>query len=181
MIRLGSHDVPVIALDDLIDRHAQEETRAALEEVLTATTLGGKGGRMIAARSRFRGRTRDGDVQTYVRFLMEETDLRLGVCDWGYCVYRIETAACLGDERGPNPVLRTESTCLTCANFAVTERHRPVWQARLDRNLALIADRRLDDPSLALANTRIAECQRILSDLSAAGEGHAQEIHRKSG
>lgn len=100
------------ALDDLIDRHAQEETRAALEEVLTATTLGGKGGRMIAARSRFRGRTRDGDVQTYVRFLMEETDLRLGVCDWGYCVYRIETAACLGDERGPNPVLRTESTCL---------------------------------------------------------------------
>ena len=91
------------ALDDLIDRHAQEETRAALEEVLTATALAGKGGRMIAARSRFRGRTRDGDVQAYVTFLMEETDLRLGVCDWGYCVYRVETAACFGDERGPNP------------------------------------------------------------------------------
>lgn len=61
------------ALDDLIDRHTQEETRAALEEVLTATTLAGKGGRMIAARSQFRGRTRDGAVQAYVRFLMEET------------------------------------------------------------------------------------------------------------
>ncbi|WP_222598886.1 hypothetical protein, partial [Neisseria gonorrhoeae] len=36
------------ALDDLIDRHAREETRAALEEVLTATALAGKGGRMIA-------------------------------------------------------------------------------------------------------------------------------------
>lgn len=101
------------ALDDLIDRHTQEETRAALEEVLTATALAG--GRMIAARSQFRGRTRDGDVQAYVGFLMEETDLRLGVCDWGYCVYRVETAACFGDERGPNPVLRTESTCVSPA------------------------------------------------------------------
>ena len=66
------------ALDDLIDRHAPEETRAALEEVLTATALAGKGGRMIAARSLFRGRTRDGDVQAYVRFLMEETISALG-------------------------------------------------------------------------------------------------------
>ncbi|UXS49652.1 integrase [Agrobacterium tumefaciens] len=153
------------ALDELIDRHAQEETRAALEEVLTATALAGKGGRMIAARSQFRGRTRDGDVQAYVRFLMEETDLRLGVCDWGYCVYRVETAACLGDERGPNPVLRTESTCLTCANFAVTARHRPVWQARRDRNADLLDQSGLDRTSRSLAKTRVAECHRILAEL----------------
>ena len=157
------------ALDDLIDRHAQEETCAALEEVLTATALAGKGGRMIAARSQFRGRTRDGDVQAYVRFLMDETDLRLGVCDWGYCVYRAETAACLGDERGPNPVLRTESTCLTCANFAVTARHRPVWQARRDRNADLLGHPELDPVSRRLAETRIAECNRILGEL--AGDG----------
>jgi hypothetical protein len=48
-----------------------------LEEVLMATTLGGKGGRMIAVRSQVRGCTRDGDVQTYVTFLMEETNRRL--------------------------------------------------------------------------------------------------------
>lgn len=159
------------ALDDLIDRHAQEETRAALEEVLTATALAGKGGRMIAARSKFRGRTRDGDVQTYVRFLMEETDLRLGVCDWGYCVYRVETAACLGDERGPNPMLRTESTCLTCSNFAVTARHRPVWQARRDRNADLLDQPGLDPVSQKLAETRIAECDRILGELDHGKDG----------
>lgn len=153
------------ALDELVDRHAQEETRAALEEVLIATTLGGKGGRMITARSQFRGRTRDGDVQAYVRFLMEETDLRLGVCDWGYCVYRVETAACLGDKRGPNPVLRTESTCLSCANFAVTARHRPVWQARRDRNTVLLDQPGLDPVSRNLAETRIIECDRILTEL----------------
>jgi hypothetical protein len=61
---------------------------------------------------------------------------------------------------------------VSCANFAVTERHRTVWQARLERNLVLIADHRLDETSRALADTRVAECQRILADLSVAGEAH---------
>lgn len=111
------------------------------------------------------GRTRDDDVQAYVSLLMEETDLRLGVCDWGYCVYRVETAACFGDERGPNPTLRTEGTCLPCANFAVTARHRTLWQARRDRNARLIEQPSLDPVSRKPAETRIAECDRILGDL----------------
>lgn len=152
-------------LDELIDRHAQEETRAALEEMLTATALGGKAGRVLAARSRFRGCTRNGDVQAYVDFLMAETDLRLGVCDWGYCVYRSETSACFGGEAGPNPVLRTETTCSTCANFAVTPRHRPVWEMRRVRNLKLLEQPVLDAGSRALAEARVAECDRILTQL----------------
>lgn len=152
-------------LDELIDRHAQEETRAALEEMLTASALGGKAGRVIAARSAFRGCTRDGDVQAYVDFLMAETDLRLGVCDWGFCVYRPETSACFGGEAGPNPVLRTETTCSTCANFAVTPRHRPVWEMRRARNLKLLEQPVLDAGSRALAEARVAECDRILTQL----------------
>lgn len=152
-------------LDELINRHAQEETRAALEEMLTASALGGKAGRVIAARSRFRGCTRDGEVQAYVDFLMAETDLRLGVCDWGYCVYRPETSACFGGEAGPNPVLRTEATCSTCANFAVTPRHRPVWETRRARNLKLLEQPALDAGSRALAEARVAECDRILAQL----------------
>ncbi len=166
-------------LGELVDAQTLEETRAALEELLTAAHLGGKAGRMLSARSRFRGRTRDGDLTAYVDFLIGESGMRLGVCDWGYCVYRAESAACMGDERGPNPVWRTESVCMNCANFAVTERHRPVWQARLDRNLALLADQRLDDASQTLASTRIAECERILSDLSATGASHGQATSRK--
>lgn len=161
-------------LGELVDAQTLEETRAALEDLLTASHLGGKAGRMLSARSRFRGRTRDGDLAGYVDFLIEESGMRLGVCDWGYCVYRAEFAACMGDERGPNPVWRTESVCMNCANFAVTERHRPVWQARLNRNLTLIADQRLDGASRSLASTRIAECERILSDLSASGESDDQ-------
>ncbi len=159
------------ALDELIDRHARDETRAALEELLTAASLGGKAGRMMAARSEFRGRTRDADVQAYVEFLMAETDLRLGACDWGYCVYRSETSACLGGEKGPNPASRTQSVCASCANFAVTDKHRPVWEARRTRNVSLMQSHALDPESLALAEARVGECDRILAQLnSAAGE-----------
>jgi uncharacterized glyoxalase superfamily metalloenzyme YdcJ len=153
--------------------------RALYDELLTASRLGGKAGRLLSSRSRFRGRTRDGELAAYVDFLIEDSGMRLGVCDWGYCVYRAETAACIGDERSPNPLWRTESTCVSCANFAVTERHRPVWQARLERNLALIADQRIDGASRALANARIAECDRILSDLSAIEGPHGQAASRK--
>ena len=61
-------------LAELIDAQTTEETRAALEELLTATRLAGKGGHQIAARSPFRGRTRDGDVQQYVALLKRALD-----------------------------------------------------------------------------------------------------------
>src|SRR3546814_19696695 len=84
----------------------------------------------------------------------------LGVCDWGYCLYRRETSACLGGEREPNPVLRTQSTCSTCANFAVTGKHKPVWEARLERNSALLQRDDLDSESRALAEARIRSEER---------------------
>jgi hypothetical protein len=163
-------------LAELIDAQAMEETRAALEELLTATRLAGKGGHQIAARSPFRGRTRDGDVQQYVEFILTESDMRLGACDWGYCVYRRESSACLGDDRGPNPALRTENTCITCANFAVTDRHRPVWETRWRRNLDLLAHPMLDEESRTLAQTRIAECERVLAALDAGPAGDRDAI-----
>jgi integrase len=163
-------------LAELIDAQAMEETRAALEELLTATRLAGKGGHQIAARSPFRGRTRDGDVQQYVEFILTESDMRLGACDWGYCVYRRESSACLGDDRDPNPALRTENTCITCANFAVTDRHRPVWETRWRRNLDLLAHPMLDEESRTLAQTRIAECERVLAALDAGPAGDRDAI-----
>ncbi len=158
------------ALDELIDSHTQDEMRDALEELLTAATLGGKGGRMIASRSQFRGRTRDGNVRSYVDFLLKETDLRLGVCDWGYCVYRAETSACVGNEKGPNPALRTQSTCISCANFAVTLKHWPIWVDRRVRNAALLDEPNLDAVSRRIVMDRIAECDRILLELKEGGE-----------
>ena len=163
-------------LAELSDAQAMEETRAALEELLTTTSLAGKAGHLIAARSPFRGRTRDGDVKQYVEFVLTESDMRLGACDWGYCVYRRESSACLGDDRGPNPALRTESTCITCANFAVTDKHRPVWEARHRRNLDLLLHPMLDAESRVLAQTRVTECERVLAGLDAGTAGHQDAI-----
>ncbi|HEX7857669.1 MAG TPA: integrase, partial [Sphingobium sp.] len=160
-------------LAELIDDHAAEETRKALEDLLLAPHVAGKAGVMLSERSPFRGRTRSGDVDGYITEILAETDMRLGVCDWGYCVYRRETSACLGGEREPNPVLRTQSTCSTCANFAVTDRHRPVWEARLERNTALIQRDDLDGESRALAEARIQESRRILDQLD---EGNAGDV-----
>jgi len=152
-------------LTELVDGHAAAETRAALEELLVAPQLAGKAGRALAARSPFRGRTRSGDLDAYISELLAETDMRLGVCDWGYCLYRRETSACLGSEREPNPVLRTQGTCSTCANFVVSEKHRAVWEARLARNRALLGRLDLDPESRALAEERVAESSRIVAAL----------------
>lgn len=149
-------------LADLIDAQVVEETRHALEELLVAPQLAGKAGRMLSERSPFRGRTRDGDFDAYVNAIMADSGMRLGVCDWGYCLYRQENAACRGDERGPNPALRTQSTCASCANFVVSEKHRPVWEARRQRNLSLMA-LPLDLESAKLARDRVDECDRVLA------------------
>src|SRR3546814_6162816 len=113
--------------------------------------------------------------RSYITDILAETDMRLGVCDWGYCLYRRETSACLGGEREPNPVLRTQSTCSRCANFAVTDRHRPVWAARLERNTALTQRDDLDAESRALAEARIQESPRILAQLAQGNADGARD------
>lgn len=155
-------------LADLIDAQTLQETRTVLEDLLTASALAGQAGRRIAARSGFRGRTVDSEIRAYVDQVLRDTDMRLGVCDWGYCVYRQESSACQGDRNGPNPALRTQSACVACPNFAVSDKHRPVWASRRERNLALLDHPGLDPASRALAQTRADECNTILSGLTAS-------------
>lgn len=78
-------------LSDLIDAETTNDTRMALEDLLTSVTAAGRAGRAISSHSRFRGRKRDGDVAEYVDFILRETDMRLDRCDWGSCVYRRES------------------------------------------------------------------------------------------
>lgn len=153
-------------LAELISDEILKETRAALEDLLTASNLSGHAGRMIASRSPFRGRTRDGNIGEYVDFILKDSGMVLGVCDWGYCLYRREHSTCQGDDHGPNPVLRTQSACARCANFAVSERHRAVWDDRRLRNAQLLEHPALDDESRELAQERIIECDRILRGLN---------------
>ncbi len=133
-------------LGELVDAQTLDETRSALRGVAHRVASWRQGGAHAVVTVAL---PRPGPATANSPAMSISSSRRaacaLGVCDWGYCVYRVESAACAwGTERGPNPLWRTESTCMSCANFAVTERHRPVWQARLDRNIALVADDRLD-------------------------------------
>ena len=153
-------------LGHLMDKHARKETKGEVAKLLTATVIGGPAGRRILEQSPFRGRTVDQEVLKYVRFVLEDTNLVIGICDWGICLYRRETSKCHGDNHGPNPVYRSESTCVGCLNFAALPEHRSVWEARRERNSELLRHPGLDAGSRSVAQARIAECDRILAELA---------------
>ena len=156
------------SLAELVDEHIEEESQAALVDLLTASEIAGPAGQRIARNLQFRGRTADPDVIDFAKFLREDLQLTLGPCDWGYCLFRRLTSACHGGDSGPNPVFRNQNTCASCHNFAVTRRHLPVWEDRLARNRALLERPDLTPTTRAVAQHRANQCQEILEQLNAS-------------
>jgi hypothetical protein len=84
-----------------IEAEVLEQSVAAWEHMLSTPQLGGRAGaELLALRPRFRGRSMKQALKSYARMLVE-AGLTLGVCDWGFCVYREEYSACRGDAYGP--------------------------------------------------------------------------------
>lgn len=152
-------------LNEEIEAEIMEQSAAAWEHMLAAPGLGGRAGeQIIARRPRFRGTRLKQDIKSYARTLVD-AGLVLGVCDWGFCVYREGSSACLGNSAGPNPSRREPSTCARCANFVVSSEHRPYWASQVHQCEAL-----LDEPSLPLQTLRIArermkEAQAIIRSI----------------
>ena len=137
-------------LNEEIDAEILEQSAAAWEHMLATPGLGGRAGtEIMAKRPRFRGTRLKQDIKSYARMLVD-AGLVLGVCDWGFCVYREDSSACLGNAAGPNPARREPSTCARCTNFVVSNEHRPYWAEQVHRCEAL-----LDEPSLPLQTLRI--------------------------
>lgn len=138
-------------LNQEIDAEILNQSVAAWEHMLAAPGLGGRAGaEIVAKRPRFRGSRMKQDLKNYARLLVD-AGLVLGVCDWGFCVYREEHSACLGNATGPNPARREPSTCARCQNFVVSAQHRPYWLEQVRRS-----ERLLDEPALPLQTLRIA-------------------------
>jgi integrase len=150
-----------------IDAAVLEQSVAAWEQMLGADTLGGRAGaEVLAKRPRFRGRRVKQDLKRYARTLVN-AGLILGVCDWGFCVYRQDHSACLGTTSAPNPIRREPSTCATCRNFAVSEKHVPYWQEQVRRHRALLNEPALPRQSLQIARARLAEASAIVRSFNA--------------
>ena len=163
-----------------IDAEILEQSAAAWEHMLAAPGLGGRAGvEIIAKRPRFRGARLKQDIKSYARLLVE-AGLVLGVCDWGFCVYREEHSACLGNALGPNPARREPSTCGHCKNFAVSAQHRPYWVEQVRRHEALLNEPALPLQTLRIVRERLNEARSLIRAIDAAGkeDTHGTRINR---
>ena len=90
-------------------------------------------------------------------------------CDWGFCIYREEHSACLGNAAGPNTARREPSTCVRCKNFAVSAQHRPYWLEQVRRCERLLNEPALPLQSLRIVRERMNEANTLLRAIDAGG------------
>jgi integrase len=152
-------------LEREIDKQVLEQSVLAWEHMLAAPQLGGRaGGEIIAKRPRFRGTRTKGDIKMYARMLVE-AGLVLGVCDYGYCVYREEYSACRGNALGPNPIHREPSTCARCVNFAVSHHHRAYWLEQANQCERLLNEPALPTQTLKIVRERLGEARTMIHSI----------------
>ncbi|MEJ8859514.1 hypothetical protein WKW79_33465 [Variovorax robiniae] len=167
-------------LNEEIESGILEQSAAAWEHMLAAPGLGGRAGaEIMVKRPRFRGARLKQDIKSYARLLVD-AGLVLGVCDWGFCVYREEHSACLGNAIGPNPARREPSTCSRCRNFAVSVQHRPYWVEQVHRHEELLNEPALPLQTLRIVRERLDEARSLIhaiDEVSKEGK-HGQRIHR---
>lgn len=159
-------------LNEEIEAEILEQSAAAWEHMLAASGLGGRAGaEIIAKRPHFRGARLKQDIKSYARTLVD-AGLVLGVCDWGFCVYREDSSACLGNAAGPNPARREPSTCARCANFAVSSEHRSYWDSQVRRCEEMLNEPLLPLQTLRIARERMQEARLIIRaiDVSSSEE-----------
>jgi hypothetical protein len=101
--------------------------------------------------------------------MLVDAGLTLGICDWGFCVYREEQSACLGNKAGPNTERREPSTCATCKNFSVSTQHRAYWVNQIDRHHALLNEPLLPLQTLRVARRRMEEARELLAQIDGSG------------
>jgi integrase len=160
-------------LNQEIDAEILEQSAAAWEQMLGAPSLGGHAGaEIVAKRPRFRGARIKQDLKSYARLLVD-AGLVLGVCDWGFCVYREEHSACLGNAVGPNPARREPSTCTHCKNFAVSVQHRPYWEEQVLRHEALLNEPALPIQTLRIARERLEEARSMIRAIDAGANNES--------
>jgi integrase len=148
-----------------IDAAILEQSVSAWEQMLSAPALGGRAGaEILVKRPRFRGARIKQDLKGYARMLVD-AGLTLGVCDWGYCVYRQEHSACLGSSSAPNPVRREPSTCARCRNFAVGPAQRVYWEEQARRHQALLNEPALPTQTLKIARERLSEALAMVRSI----------------
>lgn len=161
-----------IELAKLIDEESRRDLAKALTDLLSAKHVGGKAGANIShikSQYKFKGKK---SLASVIEKLIQD-GVQLAPCDWGYCVYSQALSACQGDSRGPNEARRAPDVCSACANFAVTEKHRAWWEARLARDDAFLARPHLPEQTVIWVSQRRSNTGKLLQALN------GQKIQKK--
>ena len=154
-----------------IGNHVVMNSIAALELMFSFNSLAGKAGTEIRQiRERFYGEMTDNDIRKMAEMCVD-AGLLLGVCDWGFCVYRSEYSACHGTIHGPNPVQREPGTCMKCKNFVVTEKHKGYYVGQRERYRPLMQKKGIPEQTREVASARYNEADQIIRSLESDATG----------
>lgn len=158
-----------LALQAMLSEEDRLELRQCLSDLLTSSNIGGKAGAALEkarqeASSVFRGK--NGLVSLIDNLVAK--GVRLAPCDWGYCVYVREFSSCKGSSSGPDETNRSPTVCGGCANFAVTEVHRPWWEERYSREEQFLKRADILTQTRLLVTKRQNVTARILAALNDA-------------
>jgi len=158
-----------IGLHEMLNEESRADLAAGLTDLISSRSVGGRAGQSIesfrsslADKTRFRGKRA---INKIVEDLINRGAI-LAPCDWGYCLYAKDMSACNGDVRGPNPVNRNPGTCSSCANFAITERHRAWWEERYRREENFLARCDLPEQTRLVCEARLNESRQVLRSLN---------------
>lgn len=158
-----------IELESLLEEEGRKDLGQGLTDLLDSSFVGGKAGQTLlkvknANTKKFRGRKA---TKSLVEKLIKD-GVQLAPCDWGYCVYSQALSACLGGANGPNESRRSPDVCSSCANFAVTERHRVWWEGRYERDDQFLLQTDLPEQTIRWVEQRRTNTGKILAGLNDA-------------
>lgn len=84
-------------------------------------------------------------------------------CQWGVCMYRQETSACMGSKSEPNPVNRSPEVCARCSNFISTPKHKIWWENFREDSAHLLRQSNLPAQTRLLLLSRVKDAEEILN------------------
>lgn len=162
----GSYGGSDLELRTLLNEESRKDLERALTDLMGADRVAGKAGAAMTSlkeKAKFRGKKG-------LKFLVEKLisqGIQLAPCNWGYCVYSRALSLCGGDDRGPNEINRSADVCARCGNFAATERHRPWWEVRMNRDENFLKNPHLGPQTIKVVSDRLRNTAKVLRGLNA--------------
>lgn len=159
-------DVHYARPDSEFRRLVREELHKEMEAA--ATELVGLAPSVIYSKNKMDFESRP--IAKFVGKTISEVELKtmlargtiLVPCQWGVCIYRQQTSACLGSKLEPNPIKRSPEICKGCSNFVATPKHKLWWENFRSDSVQLLRQSNLPMQTRLIIESRVKDADEIL-------------------